>query len=67
LYKEDSIDADQLAAAVEIALAAERIGRDVAVKTASLETRVEMTRLGDGCFFEKLGQVRREVAYSDWR
>lgn len=67
LYKHGTIDADQLAAAVEIATIVERIGRDVAVKTASLETRVDVTRLGDGSFFERLGQVRREVAYTRWR
>lgn len=67
LYKDGSIDAEQLAAAVEIATVAERIGGDVAVKTASLETRIDVTRCGDGGFFERLGQVRREVAYTRWR
>jgi len=67
LYQNGTIDADQLASAVEIALIVERIGRDVTVKTASLETRVDITRLGDGSFFERLGQVRREVAYTRWR
>jgi hypothetical protein len=37
------------------------------VRTASLETRVDVTRLGDGSFFERLGQVRREAAYTRWR
>lgn len=46
---------------------AERIGADVAVKTASLEARVDVTRMGDGSFYERLGQVRREVAYTRWR
>jgi hypothetical protein len=67
LYRTGTIDAEQLLAAVEIANVAERIGRDVAVKTASLETRVDMTRMGDGSFFERLGQVRREYAYTRWR
>lgn len=67
LYQSGSLDSEQFASAVEIAHVAERIGRDVAVKTASLETRVDVTRVGDGGFFEKLGQVRREVAYSWWR
>jgi hypothetical protein len=44
LYQNGAIDAEQLASAVEIALVAERIGRDVAVRTASLETRVDVTR-----------------------
>jgi hypothetical protein len=60
LYKNGSIDAEQLASAVEIAMVAERIASDVAVRTASLETRVDVTRLGDGSFFERLGQVRRD-------
>jgi hypothetical protein len=64
LYQSGAIDAEQLAAAVEIALVHERIGSDVAVKTASLETRVDVTRIGDGGFYERLGQVRREMAYT---
>lgn len=67
LYQTDAIDAEQLAAAVEIAQVVERIGGDVAVKTASLETRIDVTRCGDGSFFERLGHVRREVAYTRWR
>lgn len=67
LYQSGAIDSEQLASAVEIATVAERIGRDVAVKTASLETRVDVTRIGDGGFFERLGQVRREYAYTEWR
>lgn len=67
LYLSEAIDAEQLASAVEIATVAERIGADVAVKTASLETRVDVTRMGDGTFYEKLAQVRREVAYTRWR
>lgn len=67
LYKNGTIDSEQLAAAAEIAAVAERIASDVAVRTASLETRVDVTRIGDGGFFERLGQVRRELAYSEWR
>lgn len=67
LYQSGAINAEQLGAAVEIATVAERIASDVAVKTASLETRVDVTRIGDGSFFEKLGQVRREAAYGRWR
>jgi hypothetical protein len=67
LYKKGAIDGEQLASAVEIALVAERIASDVAVRTASLETRVDVTRLGDGSFFERLSQVRREQAYTRWR
>jgi hypothetical protein len=67
LYRNGTIDAEQLASAVEIACVAERIAGDVAVRTASLETRVDMTRMGDGSFYERLGWVRREVAYTRWR
>ena len=67
LHGQGAIDDDQLAWAHEIALVAERIGADVAVKTASLETRIDASRHGDGGFHERLGQVRREVAYGDWR
>jgi hypothetical protein len=67
LYKNGVLDAEQLAAAVEIAEVVERIGRDVTVKTASLETRIDMTRMGDGSFYENLGHVWREMAYTRWR
>lgn len=67
LYLSGSIDAEQLASAVEIATVAERIGADVTVKTSSIETRVDQTRNGDGTFCEALGAVRREMAYSRWR
>lgn len=67
LYETGAIDAEQLAGAVEIAQVHERIGADVSIRTASLETRVDVTRMGDGTFFERLGNVRREVAYTRWR
>ncbi|WP_299112633.1 hypothetical protein [uncultured Bradyrhizobium sp.] len=67
LYLSGSIDAEQLASAVEIATVAERIGADVTVRTSSVETRVDQTRSGDGTFYEALGAVRREMAYSRWR
>ncbi len=67
LYAQGSIDEEQLAWAGEIALIAERIGADVIVKTASLETRIDGRRYGDGGFHERLSQVRREIAYGNWR
>lgn len=67
LYRTGAINAEQLGAAVEIQATAERIGADVAVRTASLETRVDVTRHGDGSFHESLVWVRREVAYTQWR
>lgn len=67
LYLTGAIDAEQLASAVRIAEVVEQIGADVAVRTASLEARVDSTRNGDGGFHEKLGRVRREMAYTRWR
>lgn len=67
LYASGGITADQLASAVEIATVAERIGADVAVKTASLETRIDSGRRGDGRFYEELARVQHEVAYTYWR
>lgn len=67
LYMTGAIDAEQLASAAEIAATAERIGADVAVKTASLETRVDGGGRGDGSFFEHLAHVRREIAYKRWQ
>lgn len=67
LFMAGSIDADQLAWSAEIRRVHERIGADVAIGTVSLETRVDGSRSSDGTFFEKLGAVRAEVAYSHWR
>lgn len=66
LYQSGAIDSEQLASAAAIAAVAERIASDVSVRIASLETRVDSTR-GQGTFWERLGQVRAEVAYSSWR
>lgn len=67
LYASGAIDADQLAAAVEIAGVAERIQADVSIKTASLETRIDAGRLRDDKLYERLRHVRHEYAYHDWR
>lgn len=67
LYLSGAIDAEQLASALQIADVVERIGADVGVRTASLETRIDTTRNGDGGFYEQLGRVRREMAYTRWR
>lgn len=66
LFMAGTIDADQLAWAAEIHAVAERIGRDVAIGTVSLETRVDQSRSGSG-FYERLGAVWAEVAYTSWR
>jgi hypothetical protein len=68
LYKKGVIDAEQLASAEEIARIAERIGADVAVRTASLETRVDLgPQHYDTLHDERIQQVRREMAYTEWR
>ena len=67
LFQNGHLSADQLAWAVEIARIHERIGRDVSVGSVSLEARVDQSRSFGGTFFEKLGLVRAEVAYSQWR
>jgi hypothetical protein len=68
LYKSGSIDAEQLCSAEEIASIAELIGADVAVRTASLETRVDIgSRPYQALHDEKIKKVRREMAYTEWR
>jgi hypothetical protein len=67
LYASGAISIEQLGSALEIASVAEKIGSEVTVRTVSLETRVDQSMRGDGGFFEALGQVRREVAYGNWR
>lgn len=66
LYLSGAINAEQLAASVDIATVFERIGADVTVKTADLEPRIKSGRHGDA-FFEQLHQVRHEMAYTRWR
>lgn len=57
---------DELAWAQEIAAAAQAIMADAGVRTCSLETRIDASRHGHA-FFEALGAVWREMAYSSWR
>lgn len=66
LYEGGHITIEQLAASQQIRGVAERLGRDVAIGTVSLETRVDQSRSGAGAFFEALGAVRAEVAYKRW-
>lgn len=66
LYERGHITIEQLAASQQIRGVAERLGRDVAIGTVSLETRVDQSRSGTGAFFEALGAVRAEVAYKRW-
>jgi hypothetical protein len=67
LYESGAIDIEQLSASQEIAAVHRRIGAEVTVRTVSLETRVDASRTADGTFFERLGAVRAEVAYTRWR
>lgn len=66
LWKSGAITSAQLASAVDIATVAEKLGRDVAIRTASLETRIDAGRRGDGTFYEALGAVWREIAFREW-
>jgi len=67
LYMAGAIDADQLACSAEIARVHAQIVREVVPATVSLETRVDAGRGGDAIFYEALGRVRAEIAYSAWR
>jgi len=67
LWLKGGITLNQRAAGEYIATIAYEIRANVTVKTASLETRVDTTRTGDGTFFEHLGRVRGEMAYTLWR
>ena len=68
MYERGKITLDQLGAASELRSVAERIGGDVAIRTCSMETRVDTSRgRGDGTFYEALAAVRAEVAYGRWR
>lgn len=66
LWQSEAIDRDQLAAAHAIAEAARVLAAPVAVRTASLETRIDGGGANDA-FFEALGKVRAEIAYAAWR
>lgn len=67
LYATGDVDADQLAAAEQIAAAHQRVVGDVTIAIASLEARVDRSPQGDGSFYEALGAVQTEVAYTRWR
>lgn len=67
LYQDGFIDVDQLEWACEIARVAERIESDVAIRTASYETRVDNQGSSKDVLAETITQVRHEVAYGWWR
>lgn len=67
LYMSGALSIDDIGSAEEIRAAAQRLGADVAIRTMSMETRVDQSRDGQSSFFEALGAVRREMAYRRWR
>jgi hypothetical protein len=66
LYATGAIDADQLAAADEIAAAYRAITAGVAIKTASLEARIDGSGHGRA-EAQALGAVYADFAYDWWR
>lgn len=67
LHQSGAITADHLASAEKIGEAVAMLAAGIGMKTCSLEARVDVTRMGDGTFYEALGRVRLEVTYSRWR
>lgn len=66
LHLSGAISDDQLAWAAEICTVADALGRDVAVRTARYDMRVDGAGNRD-LHGERLGWVRMEAAYSQWR
>lgn len=67
LCREGTITANQLAAAEQIRAIVEEIRASVALPIASWETRVDAGFRPELQFFEALGRVRGEMAYTRWR
>jgi hypothetical protein len=67
LYEAGHLSLDQLAWSAEIRAVRERIGRAVGLRTLSLETRVDNGCHHEALAAERLGQVRAELAYGQWR
>lgn len=67
LCRDGTITANQLAAAEQIRQIAETIRASVALPIASWETRVDSGFRPELQFFEALGKVRGEMAYTRWR
>lgn len=67
LFMGGHLSIDQLAWGAEIRAVVERIGRDVAIGTLSLETRIDNGFAGLRAEEESLGRVRAEMAYTRWR
>jgi len=67
MFELGHLSAHELAYSQEIRQVAEKLAQDVMVGSFSMETRVDQSRSGTGPFFESLGAVRAEVAYTSWR
>ncbi|WP_422057339.1 hypothetical protein [Sphingomonas sp.] len=67
MAKLGKIDAEDLAAAEEIASVVEMIERSVSVRSGSLEARVDCSGSARDQLVESLGRIRLEVAYRAWR
>ena len=61
------ISTDERVAAEEIAGVVERIGRSGAIRSVSLEARIDYANSARDQLVESLGRVRMEVAYRAWR
>ena len=66
MYTAGHLSAEQLAWSAEIVQVHTRIVAGAVVGSMSMETRVDQSKHG-GAFFERLGAVRAEMAYSRWR
>lgn len=67
LFEAGHISRDELAWATEIAMAAEAIERDVAVRVVSYEMRIDCSASGRNEVAESIMAVRMQVAYGHWR
>ena len=67
LYQSGAITIHQWGASLEIAAAHDRIAADAGLPTSWAIERVDGGRAPHHAFFEALGSVRMEIAYSRWR
>ncbi|MEA3044562.1 MAG: hypothetical protein QOH47_2400 [Sphingomonadales bacterium] len=67
LYMAGGLTIDELAWAVEIAMVAESIERDVDPGIINYEPRIDCSASGRNSVVEGIRRVRREVAYTHWR
>lgn len=67
LHRRGTITEDQFKAAIEIEMAHRITTGDVAIRSASLEARVDNSGAARDVLFERLAMVRIERMYSRWR